>query len=95
MAWFYCKNHEPSLPSFVGQLPEFQGTWHKEPTTIELPHIATLTNKINALKERDLRGVCVAAHWLAHRVIPLKKQVHSGWEYSGTVPLRRSGWITS
>jgi hypothetical protein len=21
--WFYCENHEPSLPSFVGQLPEF------------------------------------------------------------------------
>jgi hypothetical protein len=25
----------------------------------------------------------VAAHWLAHRVIPMKKQVHPGWEYSG------------
>jgi hypothetical protein len=25
----------------------------------------------------------VAAHWLAHRVRLLKKQVHSGWEYSG------------
>jgi hypothetical protein len=25
----------------------------------------------------------MAAHWLAHRVIPLKKQVHQGWEYSG------------
>jgi hypothetical protein len=42
-----------------------------------------LTNKINLLKERDLTGVCMATHWLAHRVIPLKKQVHSGWEYSG------------
>jgi hypothetical protein len=25
----------------------------------------------------------VAAHWLARRVIPMKKQVHPGWEYSG------------
>jgi hypothetical protein len=25
----------------------------------------------------------VAAHWLARRVVPLKKQVHPGWEYSG------------
>jgi hypothetical protein len=24
--WFYCDNHEPSLPSFVGRLLEFQGT---------------------------------------------------------------------
>jgi hypothetical protein len=27
--------------------------------------------------------VCVAAHWLARSVIPLKKHVHPGWEYSG------------
>jgi hypothetical protein len=25
----------------------------------------------------------VATHWLARRVVPLKKQVHPGWEYSG------------
>jgi hypothetical protein len=25
----------------------------------------------------------MAAHWLAHRVLPLKKQVHLGWEYNG------------
>jgi hypothetical protein len=25
----------------------------------------------------------MAAHWLARSVIPLKKQVHPGWEYSG------------
>jgi Ni,Fe-hydrogenase III component G len=25
----------------------------------------------------------MASHWLAHRVLPLKKQVHPGWEYSG------------
>jgi hypothetical protein len=23
------------------------------------------------------------AHWLSHRVQPLKKQAHPGWEYSG------------
>jgi hypothetical protein len=28
-------------------------------------------------------GVCVAAHWLAHSIIPLKKHVHPWWEYSG------------
>jgi hypothetical protein len=42
-----------------------------------------LTNMINLLKECSLTGVCVAAHWLACRVIPLKKQVHPGWEYNG------------
>jgi hypothetical protein len=26
----------------------------------------------------------VAAHWLACRVVPLKKQVQPCWEYSGT-----------
>jgi hypothetical protein len=35
------------------------------------------------MKEHDLNGVCVVTHWLAHRVLPLKKQVHPGWEYSG------------
>jgi hypothetical protein len=24
--WFYCENHKPSLPAFVGRLPECQGT---------------------------------------------------------------------
>jgi hypothetical protein len=81
--WFYYENHEPSLPSFVGRLPEFQGTWSKEPTPLELPHVSALTNKINALKEQGLTGVCVVAHWLARRVITLKKQVHPGWEFHG------------
>jgi hypothetical protein len=52
----------------------------------------TLTNKINFLKERGLTGVCVATHWLAYRVIPLKKQVHPGWEYSG---VQDPTWETS
>jgi hypothetical protein len=77
-AWLYYENHATGLPPFVGRLPEFQGTWSKEPTPLELPHVVALTNNINLLKEHDLTGVCVAAHWLAHRVIPLKKQVHPG-----------------
>jgi hypothetical protein len=44
--------------------------------------VATLTNKVNLLKEKGLTGVCVAAHSLAYRVHPLKKQVHPDWEYS-------------
>jgi hypothetical protein len=80
--WFYCENHEPSLPPFVGRLPDFQGSWSEEPTPLELPHVTALTNKINLLKERGLIGVCVPAHWLSHRVIPLRKQVQPGKEYS-------------
>jgi hypothetical protein len=80
--WFYCENHKPIFPPFVGLLPEFQGSWSKKPTPLDIPHVAALTNKVNLLKERDLIGVCVAAHWLTHRVVPLKKQVHPDWEYS-------------
>jgi hypothetical protein len=49
--WLYCENHEPSLPPFVGRLPEFQGTWSEEPNPIDLPQVAALTNKIKYLKE--------------------------------------------
>jgi hypothetical protein len=63
--WFYCENHESSLPPFVGRLPEFHGSWSEETTPLELPRVATLTNKTNLLKERDLTGVCVSTHWLA------------------------------
>jgi hypothetical protein len=72
-----------SLPPFVGWLPEFQGSWSEENTPLELPHVMALTNKMNLLKELGLTRVCVAAHWLARWVIPLKNQVHLGWEYSG------------
>jgi hypothetical protein len=64
--WFYCENHELSPPPFVGWFPKFQGTWSEELTPLELPQVTALTNKINTLKERDLIGVCVATHWLAH-----------------------------
>jgi hypothetical protein len=66
--WFYCENHEPSLPPFVGQLPEFQGTWSEEPTLLELPQVVALTNKVNLLKEKGLMRVCVATHWPVNRV---------------------------
>jgi hypothetical protein len=59
--WFYCENHEPNLPPFVGQLFEFNGTWSEEPTPLELPQVATLTIKINLLKGKGLTRVCVAA----------------------------------
>jgi hypothetical protein len=71
--WFYYVNHEPSLPHFVSQLLEFQGTWSEEPTPLKLPQVAALINKINLLKEQGLTGVCMAAHWLAHEVLPLTK----------------------
>jgi hypothetical protein len=45
--------------------------------------VVALIDKVNLLKVKGLTGVCVAAHWLAHRVQPLKKQVHLGWEYDG------------
>jgi hypothetical protein len=32
---------------------------------------------------RGLTKIYVATNWLAHWVMPLKKQVHPGWEYSG------------
>jgi hypothetical protein len=40
--------------------------------------VAALIDKVNLLKEKGLTGVCIAAHWLAHQVQPLKKQVHLG-----------------
>jgi hypothetical protein len=33
----------------------------------------------------------MAAHWLAHIALPLKKQVHPGWEYNRLLdPTRES-----
>jgi hypothetical protein len=71
-----------SHPS-VGFLPEFSGTWSEEPTPAELPIVAALGNQVNDPKNQGLTSVCVVTHWLAHRVMPLKKQVHPGWEYNG------------
>jgi hypothetical protein len=43
----------------------------------------TQIDRVNLLKEKGLTGMCVATHWLARRVQPLKQQVHQDWEYSG------------
>jgi hypothetical protein len=34
--WFYCENHEPSLPPFVGRLPEYNGSGVEEPMDAKL-----------------------------------------------------------
>jgi hypothetical protein len=68
-----ARNHEPSLPSFVGRLPKFQGTWSEEPTPLKTPQVMALIDKVNLLKEKGLTGMCVAAHWLARRLQPLNK----------------------
>jgi hypothetical protein len=81
--WFYCENHEPNHLAFLDRLPEYQGTWHEEPTPAELPLVAPLSNRINDSKAQGLTGDCVAANWLARQVMPLKKQVHPRWEYRG------------
>jgi hypothetical protein len=66
-------------PPLVGRLPEFQGTWSEEPTLLEASQVVALIDKVNLLKEKGLTRVCVATHWLAHRVQPLKTQVQLGW----------------
>jgi hypothetical protein len=55
----------------------------------ELPIVDALASQVSDLKRRGLISVCVAANWLAHRVTPLKKQVHPGWEYIGLQDLSR------
>jgi hypothetical protein len=82
-SWFHCKNHEPSLLPFVGRLPEYSGTWSEEPMPAELPIVAALANRVNDLRSCSLTGIYVAVHWLARRVMSLKKQVHPGSEYNG------------
>jgi hypothetical protein len=72
--WFYYRNHEPTLPPFVGQFPTFDGTWTEEPTALEASEVLALVDKVNRLKSLGLTGV---------NVVPLKKQVHPEWEYSG------------
>jgi hypothetical protein len=82
-SWFYCENHEPSLQPFIGRLPEYQKSWVEEPTIAKLPIVASLARRVSDLKRRGLINVCVVANWLARQVMPLKKYVHPGWEYSG------------
>jgi hypothetical protein len=54
----------------------------EEPADAKIPIIAALASRVGDLKRHGLTGVCVAANWLAHRVTPLKKQVHPKWEYN-------------
>jgi hypothetical protein len=35
--WFYCENHEPSLPPFVGRLPKFRGLGAKKLLLLNSP----------------------------------------------------------
>jgi hypothetical protein len=49
-SWFYCENHEPNLPSFIGRLLEYQKSWIAEPTLAKLPIVAALANLVSDLK---------------------------------------------
>jgi hypothetical protein len=64
-SWFYCENHEHSLPSIVGRLAEYNRTWIQELIPVELPIVAALANRVNDLKRCGLTRVCVAINWLA------------------------------
>jgi hypothetical protein len=72
----------------------FSGTWSKEPTPARLSIIATLGNQVNDLKNQGLTSVCMATHWLAHWVMPLRNKVHPGWEYSGVHDPSRETLVT-
>jgi hypothetical protein len=89
--WFYCENHDPSLPPFIARLPEYDATWIEEPIETEMSAMKALASRVSELKRLNLTGVGVVANWLTHQVIPLKKQVHPGWEYRGVQdPTRES-----
>jgi hypothetical protein len=53
----YCKNHEPSLPPLIKQLPAFEGPWTVEPTAIEMSIVLALAKKVGKLKRLRLTGV--------------------------------------
>jgi hypothetical protein len=81
--WFYCEDHEPNLPPFIGHLSKYDAMWVKEPVESEMAIVTALASQVSELKGLSLTRVSVAAHWLAHRVASLKKQVHPGWKYYG------------
>jgi hypothetical protein len=60
--WFYCKNHEPDLPPFVGRLPEYDATWVKELVDSEMAIVTALANSVSELKGLGLTRVSVATH---------------------------------
>jgi hypothetical protein len=87
-ACFYYENHEPSLPSFVNRLPEYQGNWVEEPSVAELPIVAALANRLSDLKRHNLTSVYMATNWLARRVTPQKTltlSMHPGQVYYASI----------
>jgi hypothetical protein len=74
--WFYCENHEPSLPPFIGRLPKYDGSWVEELTEAEAPIIQAVVDRVSELKQLGLMGVDMATNWLPHRVVRLKQQIH-------------------
>jgi hypothetical protein len=60
--WFYCENHEPSLPPFVGRLPKYDATWVEEPTCIEMLIVSALPSRANELKGLSLTRVGVVTN---------------------------------
>jgi hypothetical protein len=42
--WFYYENHEPSLPPFVGRLPEYDATWVEELVESEMAIMTVLAS---------------------------------------------------
>jgi hypothetical protein len=48
--WFYCRNHEPNLPSFISNLPKFVGSWTEELIDAEMPTVLALAEKVIKLK---------------------------------------------
>jgi hypothetical protein len=80
-----------SLANFLSSTePRVKSPPHSSPP----PLVTALTHKINLLNEKDLPGVCVTAHWLAGRVLPLKKQVYLGWDSETRLekPMKRLLW---
>jgi hypothetical protein len=62
--WFYCENHYPSFPPFVGHLLEYDETWVEEPVESKMPLVTALASRVNELNGLSLTGVSVATNWL-------------------------------
>jgi hypothetical protein len=64
----------------------------EEPIEAKMLINSALASRVSELKGLGLIRVCMAANWLARRVIPLKKQVHPGLDCSGAQdPTQESG----
>jgi hypothetical protein len=73
--WFYCENHKRGL------LLEYDTMWIEEPMDNKMPTMTNLASRVSELKGLGLNGIGVVTNWVAHRVIPLKKQVNPRWYY--------------